>query len=265
MEDHGELAPPAEFDRVAPFYDLEFGDFSDDLALYRGFAARAGGPVLELGCGTGRVALALAAAGVAVTGVDLSPAMLAAAREKVIAAGLAGRVTPVEDDIRRLDRLGDARFALALSAINSFLHLATRADQEAALAAARGRLLPGGLLILDLFPPDPRTLLEHDGRLVHAATYRDPRTGERIDKFGASALDAAEQRIATVFYYDRLRADGTVERTAATFALRYVGRFELELLLERAGFADLRLYGSYELDPFTAESERMIAVAARSP
>ena len=258
------MARGSDFDRFAPFYDLEFGEFADDLALYLGFAARAGGPVLELGCGTGRILLALAGAGYRVTGVDLSPAMLAVARAKVSAAGLAGSVALVEDDIRRLDRLGDARFALAFSAINSFLHLETRADQEATLAAARARLLPGGLLILDLFPPDPRTLLEQDGRLAHAATYRDPRSGERIDKFVASTVDVAEQRIETVFFYDRLRADGAVERTAAPFALRYVGRFELELLLERAGFGDVRLYGSYELDPFTAESERLIAVAARA-
>ena len=258
------MAGGSDFDRFAPFYDLEFGDFADDLALYLGFAARAGGSVLELGCGTGRVLLTLAGAGYPVTGVDLSPAMLAAARAKVSAAGLGRLVALVEDDIRRLDRLGDARFALALSAINSFLHLETRADQEAALAAVRERLLPGGLLILDLFPPDPRTLLEHDGRLAHAATYRDPRSGERIDKFVTSTVDAAEQRIETIFFYDRLRADGTVERTAAPFALRYVGRFELELLLERAGFREVHLYGSYELDPFTAESERLIAVAARA-
>lgn len=261
-EDNPRLAG-ATFDRFAPFYDLEFGAFADDLPLYRGFAARAGGPVLELGCGTGRVALALAAAGHAVTAVDLSPAMLARARAAAARAGLAGRVTLLEDDIRSLKKLGEARFALAFSAINSFLHLETREDQLAALAVVSRHLEPGGLLILDLFPPHLELLAEHDGKLVHAATFRDPRTGERIDKFSTSTLDPAEQRSETIFFYDRLRADGTIERTAAPFILRYIGRFELELLLERAGFADLRLYGSYDLDPFTAASERMIAVAAR--
>lgn len=253
----------AAFDRFAPFYDLEFGAFADDLPLYRGFAARVGGPVLELGCGTGRVALALAAAGHAVAAVDLSPAMLARAREAAVCAGLAGSVTLLEDDIRALGTLGSARFALAFSAINSFLHLETREDQLAALAAVSRHLEPGGLLILDLFPPHPDLLAEHDGRLVHAATFRDPRTGERIDKFSTSTLDPAEQRSETIFFYDRLRADGTIERTAAPFILRYIGRFELELLLERAGFGEIQIFGSYDLDPLTAASERMIAVAAR--
>ena len=256
-------AAGAEFDRFAPFYDLEFGGYADDLDLYRGFAAQAGGPVLELGCGTGRVLVPLAEAGFTVTGVDLSGGMLALAEGAVARAGVAGRATLVRDDIRTLARLGEARFALTFSAINSFLHLETRADQLAALGAARRHLVPGGLLILDLFPPHPAVLLEYDGRLIHAATYRDPRTGERIDKFSASAVDLAEQRIETTFFYDRTRADGAVERVAAPFALRYIARFELDLLLERAGFAAIQVFGSYDLDPFTPASERMIAVARR--
>ena len=253
----------AEFDRFAPFYDLEFGRFADDLPLYRGFAARTGGPVLDLGCGTGRVTVPLAADGLAVTGVDLSEAMLARARGAVRHAGLDDRVTLLREDIRSLVDLGAARFALAFSAINSFLHLEGRADQFAALRAVASRLLPGGLLVLDLFPPFPEVLADFDQRLVHAAVYHDPRSGERIDKFSVSAHDPAGQRIETTFFYERLRADGRVERVAAPFVLRYIGRFELELLLERAGFTDIRLYGSYDLEPFDAGSERMIAVATR--
>ena len=88
--DAARAATPAatDFDRFAPFYDLEFGAFADDLPLYRGFAARGAGPVLELGCGTGRALLPLARDGFAVTGVDLSPAMLALARRKIDQAGL---------------------------------------------------------------------------------------------------------------------------------------------------------------------------------
>ncbi len=264
MEHHAEPPAATDFDRFAPFYDLEFGAFADDLPLYRGFAGRADGPVLELGCGSGRALLPLAADGHAVTGVDISSRMLSLARAAAESAGLSGRVALVRDDIRSLGRLGGARFALAFSAINSFLHLETGADQRAALAAVSRHLTPGGLLILDLFPPHPDILAGYDGRLVHAATFRDPDTGERIDKFSVSTLDAAEQRIDTTFFYDRLRASGTVERVAAPFALRYIGRFELELLLERADFTGLQLYGSYELAPFGADSERMIAVATRA-
>lgn len=257
-------APPEpNFDLFARYYDLEFGAFSDDAPLYRGFADLTGGPVLELGCGTGRLLVPLARAGFAVTGVDLAAAMLDLARAAVASGGVAARVTLLQDDLRSLAALGDQRFGLIFCAINSFLHLESLADQRAALRAARRHLRPGGRLILDLFPPHPLTLAEYDGRLTHAATFHDPATGERIDKFVSATLDPAAQRIETVFFYDRLAVTGQVERTAAPFVLRYIGRFELELLLAEAGFGGLQLYGSYDLEPFSAESERLIAVVER--
>jgi SAM-dependent methyltransferase len=254
----------ADYDRFAPFYDLEFADYADDLPLYRAFAAHAGGPILELGCGSGRVLVPLAHDGYDMTGVDLSPAMLELARTFVEREGVAGRVTLREDDIRTLATLGGAQFGIAFSAINSFLHLETQEDQRATLAAVARHLRPGGIFIADLFPPHPDILAEYDGRLIHAATYRDPETGERIDKFSTSALDSAEQRIDTTFFYDQVRADGSVVRTAASFTLRYLARYEFQLLLAQVGFVDVTFYGSYDLEPFTAASERMIAVAARS-
>ena len=257
--------PPTgdDYDRFAPFYDLEFADFDDDLSLYFAFAENSGGPILELGCGSGRVVVPLAETGYEVTGVDLSPAMLALARAAVERAGVAKHVTLLEDDIRTLAAVGDRRFGLAFSAINSFLHLATQAHQLAALGAALRQLRSGGILVLDLFPPHPDILNEYDGRLIHAGTYADPRTGERIDKFSTTLLDSAEQRMDTTFFYDRLSADGRVERIAAPFTFRYITRYELQLLLERAGFIDVTFYGTYDLDPFTGASDRMIAVAVR--
>lgn len=250
----------ADYDRFAPFYDLEFADFADDLPLLRAFAEHSGGAILELGCGSGRAIVPLAEDGYAVTGVDLSPAMLALAHATVERAGVGAGVTLIEDDIRTLEKLGAARFGLAFSAINSFLHLETQEDQLAALNAVARHLRPGGLLVLDLFPPHPDILNEYDGRLIHAGTYHDQQTGERIDKLSTATLDSAEQRIDTVFFYDRLRTDGTVERTAAPFTFRYLGRYELQLLLERVGFVEIAFYGSYDLDPFSAASDRMIAV-----
>jgi SAM-dependent methyltransferase len=252
-----------DYDRFAPFYDLEFAEFDDDLPLYFAFAEHSGGPILELGCGTGRLVVPLAEAGYDITGVDLSPAMLALAHGAVERAGVGSHVTLIEDDIRTLAKVGGRNFGLVFSAINSFLHLATQTDQLAALGAAIGQLRPGGALVLDIFPPHPDILNEYDGRLLHAGTYTDPHTGERIDKFSSTVLDSAEQRMDTTFFYDRLQADGRVARTAAPFTFRYITRYELQLLLERAGFSNVTFYGTYDLDPFTAASDRMIAVAVR--
>ncbi len=248
------------FDVFAAHYDLELGDFHDDIALYAGFAARTGDPLLELGCGTGRLLLPLARAGHRLTGVDISPAMLARAAARLTEAGLAGGVTLVRDDMRTLDRLGQARFRLAFCAINSFLHLPDGDGQRAAPQAVHRRLDADGLLILDLFHPHPDLLADYDGRLVHEATFAGA-DGARIDKFASRTLDAATQTVHTTFIYDRLAADGTVQRTVAPFTMRYVHRFELSLLLEATGFTLVDLFGDYDLAPFDADSLHMIAVA----
>lgn len=251
------------FDPFARYYDLEFAGYTADIDLFEQFARRAGPRLLELGCGTGRVLVPLCQRGLAVTGVDVSPAMLDVARRKAGDAGVLDRARLVQGDIRDLSGLSDERFDLAFSAINSFLHLETQEDQRAALRAVVRLLRPGGLFVADLLAADPATLAAMDGRLAHDAVLRDPGTGDRIDKFTTSVVDFAEQRIETTFYYDRVGRDGALQRTVTPFVLRYLGRFELELLLREAGFTNLRFYGSYDLEPYGATSERMLVTAVR--
>ena len=251
-----------DYELLAHYYDLEHGDFRSDLSLYVGFAARTGSPILEFGCGTGRVLEALAAAGYDLTGVDVSPAMLALAREKLDRRpGLPGRVRLVEADARDVDL--PERFALAFWAINSFMHLTTQDDQLRALARAHALLRGGGLLILDLFQPDPQLLLEADGRLLHDATWPRGPAGVPTLKFSSRRLDLADQLLDVTFIFDDLLPGGESRRRPASFQMRYLHRFEAQLLLERAGFVVEALYGSYELDDFAAESERLIFVARK--
>ena len=120
------------FASYARFYDLDYAGFDADLAMIQQFAARCGSPILELGCGTGRLLAPLARQGYRLTGVDASRAMLDRARQKLAAGDLAERVTLVEQDLRHLEL--DERFQFAFAAVNTFLHLATRADQEEVLA-----------------------------------------------------------------------------------------------------------------------------------
>ena len=95
----------ADFDRFARFYDLDYDSFQDDVPFYLGLAEHAGGPLLELGCGTGRLLVPLARAGFEITGVDLSEGMLQVARGKVAGLGraAAGRIALVQGDISTLD------------------------------------------------------------------------------------------------------------------------------------------------------------------
>jgi SAM-dependent methyltransferase len=252
----------ADFDRFARFYDLDYESFQDDVALYLGFAERLGGPLLELGCGTGRLLLPLARAGFDITGVDLSPRMLAVAQAKVDAAGLDGGITLLQADMRQVEL--PQQYRLAFIAINSFMHLTTLEDQMQALGAWHKLILPGGLLIIDVDNPDPRQLLEADGRLDLNGRWFDPDSGATVLKYMSRTLDAARQLQHVLFIYDEVFPDGQMRRTLAPFQARYLYRFEGELLLDKAGFTPEQVYGSYDLDPYSSESERMIFVARRA-
>jgi SAM-dependent methyltransferase len=249
------------FDIYAGFYDPDVGDFDADLRMYEQFAVRCSSPILELGCGTGRVLIPLARQGYRITGVDSSTAMLERARAKIAEENLIERVTLLEQEMRDLE-LGE-RFNLAFAALNSFAHLHTTDDQLTALAQIRHHLNPGGLLILDLSNPDMGRLLEPRGQVALAKVMTAPETGRRTMRFHADEVDLGRQIIHTTYIVDEIDAEGHVQRTLFPFSLRYVFRYELELLLRHAGFEIEAIYGSYDLDEFSGESEKLIAVSSR--
>ncbi|HMQ30521.1 MAG TPA: methyltransferase domain-containing protein [Chloroflexaceae bacterium] len=246
------------YDPFARYYDADFRDYVEDLPFYRELGRRTGGPVLELMCGTGRVLVPLAEADHQITGVDISPAMLAIARERLAEAGLAERATLLEGDVRGLP-LPAAQFALAFVAVNSFMHLETVRDQLACLSNVRRALAPRGLLVLDLFNPDPVAMVREDNRLVLDREYT--LDGRQVQKFVAIDSDAAAQISHVTYLYDETGADGRVTRRTMRFTMRWFYRYELEHLLARAGFAVRNIYGSYELDEYHSGSPRLIAVA----
>jgi SAM-dependent methyltransferase len=247
--------------RFAHWYDLDQGIFEDDIPLYLGLAERTGSPILELGCGTGRLVLALAQAGHQVTGVEREPAMLARAEEKVRLAGqaVAGGVALVPADFQTLEL--PERYRMAILAVNTWMDLPGPAEQAHVLQVVARHLEPGGLLVLDLCHPHPAALAPAEGGLVLEKVLTDPETGIQAHKFVARQVDYAQQILRATFFYDEIDARGRVTRTAATFALRYAHRAEAEQMLRAAGFAVEDVYGSYELDPYTDEAERMILVA----
>ena len=251
-----------QFDIYARFYDLDLGDLDTDLQMYEQFAARCGSPILELGCGTGRVLIPLARQGYRVTGIDASAAMLERARNKIAEENLTEHVTLVEQEMGELE-LGE-QFNLAIAALNSFAHLHTTGDQLTALAQIRRHLNPGGLLVLDLFNPDMGRLLEPRGQVALAKVITDPGTGQRTMRFTADDVDLGRQIIHTTYIVDEIDGEGHVQRTLFPFSLRYVFRYELELLLRHAGFEIEAIYGSYDLDEFSGDSEKLIAVARRA-
>jgi SAM-dependent methyltransferase len=248
-----------EFDPFVRFYELFYSSRDDDLQMYRDFALAGDGPILELGCGTGRVLIPLALDGHRVTGLDLSASMLAAARAKIDAAHVGDRVTLVQGDMRDFDL--PARFVLALIPINTFMHCYDTQQQLACLRAIHRHLNPGGQLIVDVYQPDPQVLLESDGRLVSEGTLLDPDTGHTIHRLYTRRLDLATQTQTITFIMEEIDATGTVRRNLFPLCMRFVYRYEMELLLRMAGYSLEAVHGSYDLEPFDSNSERMIFIA----
>jgi SAM-dependent methyltransferase len=246
------------YELFAEYYDLEYDSFDVDLDFYRQFARQANGPILEIGCGTGRVLRALADLGLPLTGVDNSPEMLSRAGSRMPSG-----VNLVLGDMRclTLAQLPDAPYWMAFSAINGWLHLPDPPAQLEALRSLRAVVVAGGLLLLDLMVPEPHYLAALDGRLTCEFSTTLP-NGDRLDKLVSRTHDLATQTIHTTVYYDRARADsGQLSREVGHYDTRYLHRFELEHVLERAGWRLISIFGSYELEPYGADAERMLALA----
>jgi SAM-dependent methyltransferase len=247
--------------RAARFFDADYAGYLNELPVLQAYAQRTGGPLLELGCGTGRLLIPLAQEGYRVTGVDFSPEMLRIAQAKVDAAGLADRVTLIQGDYGSAAL--DGPYRLAYVVMNTFLHLTTQADQVRALRHWREHLAPGGLLLIDVFHPDVQQLATVDGRLEWDKTWTDPQTGATVMKWITRTVDLAAQALHVTLIYDEVAADGGLRRTVVPYDARYLWRFEAELLLDKAGFALEALFGDWDMAPFESASERMILVARR--
>ncbi|HLG51421.1 MAG TPA: class I SAM-dependent methyltransferase [Chloroflexota bacterium] len=257
------LESASAFDRFARFYDLDTENVEDDIPLWTALARRTGGPVLELACGTGRVLLPLARAGLAVVGVDVSAAMLAAARAKVQAASVQSRVELIQADV--LELALDRRFPLAIIALDSFGHFVDGDAPRRALERIRQHLLPDGILALDLTNPVPGAFGDTTGLIFHDYTRPGPDPGWSTTKLRSQRQDFISQCITVQCIYDELGPEGQIRRTILPFILRYFHPREIELLLQLTGFEIEGFYGSYELDPLTNESERLVVVARAQP
>jgi SAM-dependent methyltransferase len=254
----------AQTDELAAVYDAIYGD-RDDAGFWWAAATAANGPLLELGCGTGRVLLPLARAGFEITGLDSSAAMLrrCSAKLQVESREVRDRVRLVAADMTAFD-LG-RRFAAIICPFAGFQQLRRVDQQLACLDRCRMHLIPHGRLVLDLPNPDP----------APAEYARDePADGEATAQEVAWADGRRIRWWMTVTGYDRLQqvnecevtyeivaADGAVRRVTETLSLRYTFRYELEHLLVRAGFRVVVLYGDYDCSPFADGSPALIAVA----
>lgn len=242
-------APASVYDRIADLYDPWSRSVTEDVGFYVAEARKAAGaagaprgtPVVELGVGTGRVAVPTAAAGVPVIGIDSSAGMLEVCRARAREAGVV--------DLLDL-RLGDLRHppvtervALVTCPFRAYLHLAGNDERLGALRAAHELLLPGGRLVFDVFAPSADDIDETDARWLE----REPGIWERAD------WDERERRLTLTV------RGGDAE---ATMTLSWLSPAEWRRLLERAGFEIEACYGWFDRRPYEG-GEDSIWIARR--
>lgn len=237
----------AEFyDHVVPYRSRPDVDFYVDLAR------AAGGPVLEVGCGTGRVLLPSARAGAAMVGLDVSPDMLAVLRGALARErdDVQTRVRVIEGDMRTFD-LGET-FPLILLPFRSFQHMLTPADQRAALRRIKTHLRQGGTVVLDLFNPSIPMLGDAAwGKYPIPEPEFTMPDGRKVTRsFRVLRRDYVNQVQHVEFIIDVVLPDGRSEHRSATFQVRYLFRYEAEYLLECEGFRVEAVYGGYDRSPF---------------
>jgi len=250
-------------DLLAKYYDLLYGNAEDDLSMWEVLTQDVDGPLLEIGCGTGRLLLPLAQVGHTLTGIDLSDIALEMAKTKIEANGLTNKITLHQADIRDFD-LTQKNFGLAIVSINTFMHLHTIDDQLATLNSIHRHLKPDGLLVIDLFNPDPIMLAEADGRLYFEDEVIDKTSGRVVQWYWRHDIELDEQMRHIIYVLDEIDEQGVVRRTQIPFSLRFFYRFEMELLLRATGFTMETIFGSCELEPFHSHSPRMIVIARKS-
>lgn len=246
----------------AALYDYYSTGLEGEAAFYVDEARRANGLVLELGCGTGRILIPMAEAGVAVVGLDLSPAMLAIARQKISRCDdeVRRRIEIVEGDMGDFS-LG-RRFDLITIPYRAFLHLPTPEDQRRALRCIREHLADDGRLVFNIFDPSLEIVAGHSGPLGSAvkrqSEFVHPASGHRVIVWDTRRYDLERQTIEQYYVFEELDDDGRViSKRYSRMTLRFAYRYEMQHLLELCGYRIDALYGDFHRGPFRHGGEQV--------
>jgi SAM-dependent methyltransferase len=245
------------------YYDQAYRRRRHDVRYYVERALQSGGPVLELGAGTGRVALAIAEAGIDVVAVEPMAPMLERARERLVrlAAATRARVELREGSVETL-RLR-RRFPLVIAPFNVWMHLYTREEIERAFASVRHHMTPRGRFVFDVLLPDPITMARDGSKGYRGGHVPHPRTGEKYVYREYFSYDPATQIETTVMDFEH------PTRKSASFCTPLTQRqffpAELEALLHYNGFVVESHTGDFEGSAITSATESQVVVAKLRP
>lgn len=253
-------------ERLSPYdapelYDLLLGGLDFDLPFWVSVGREAGGPVLDLGCGTGRVLIPLLEAGVDADGADASGPMLEEARRKAAARGFRPGLALADMRDFALPR----RYARIILAFNTFAHADSTEDQLATLRRTLAHLEPGGAVVLHMSYPGPKYWAEPDGEPVMEIETARPSDGHRFQMWDTRFKDPVAQRQRSEIEIRELGPDGAplASRRFHT-AQRWVYPFELELLFRLAGFSRWDLSGGFAGEPLERPDQQIVARASKA-
>jgi SAM-dependent methyltransferase len=246
-----------EYDRFAPFYDLRYADFDEDIPFWLELARQTGSPVCELACGTGRVLLPLARTGIEVIGLDLCQTMLdrLQARLDKEPREVQARVALKCADMR--DYRFSRKFKLVFCAFNSFQHLLTTDDQLACLESVRSYLADDGLLCINVFAPF------HDRLARTTETIEEARKDGLVVRF-FTTRNLASQTMESTVMVETINEQGLVRRSSADLTLCWIHHREMHLLLRHAGFKVKDVYGGWDRRPYDYVSGIQVFVAGHT-
>lgn len=258
------------YERIATWYDVEHDGVTEDSECYASILGDLfEGPrrVLEIGAGTGRVAVALALAGHRVTAVEPSGAMRARlfTRLAQLPERVRRRVRAVEGSAASPALDTSEQFDAILFGQGVFAHLVTHDERQVALTRAHAHLADTGRVIVDVDLTGPRRLLESTGLMWWQGSWTYPPDNVEVSHFVTGLPGPAPDVVEAVHIYDIQQPDGTVRRTITRMPLAVLNGTTVELALLRAGFSMESAYGGYGLVPLSAASDRMIAVAGVQP
>jgi SAM-dependent methyltransferase len=249
------------YDHIPPYQNRP------DIDFYLEMAQESGGPVLELGCGTGRICMPIAQARVEVVGLDLSEYMLDICRGKLAEEPqeVQDRVQLIQSDMR--DFHLDRAFSLVITPFRGFQHLLTMEDQLACLHAIHHHLVEEGTFILDIFNPAIDRLTEDNlgEEFGEEPPFQlpDGRQVERAHKTTSRDLFKQINYVELIYYITY--PDGREETFVHAFPMRYLFRFEAEHLLVRSGFEVQALYADFDRSPYgSTYPGELIFVCSRS-
>jgi ubiquinone/menaquinone biosynthesis C-methylase UbiE len=255
-----------QYDSHAELYDQLYLGLPGEQEFYVSESLKYAPPVLEIGCGTGRVTIPVAQVGVDIVGIDNSDGLLKVANEKVKnIKNMPGNIEFINADMRHFSI--DKKFNLVIIPYRAFLHMHSVEDQKKTLRNIWNHLAPGGHLIMNMFFPRidvMDTYMNQLGTVVKHVKTLEKKTGNKQMVYDSRQYSSYSQIITQYFIVEEIDPEGImVSKQYFPLTLRWVTKFEMEHLLELCGFKVENLWGWFDKREFSDNSEEMIWLAKK--